>query len=157
MLVLHIHGKHICVSYILQMVRGFSVKFSVFLALFLLTSFGIDTNDDKLVLPYIYWIPKMHKNRCKHRFVCGLDKCSNELHPFFSQSFIHILSKIFKSAAKQPTQEVEWIRCWSIKIKRRYKIILKHSWLFPKYWSRYHKSRVPILPGPESHRSRNNR
>ena len=26
-----------------------------------LTSFGIDTNDDELDFPYIYWIPKMHK------------------------------------------------------------------------------------------------
>ena len=27
-----------------------------------LTSFGIDPNEDELDLPYIYWIPKMHKN-----------------------------------------------------------------------------------------------
>ena len=27
-----------------------------------LTSFGIETSDDELDLPYIYWIPKMHKN-----------------------------------------------------------------------------------------------
>ena len=25
-----------------------------------LTSFGIDPNEDELDLPYIYWIPKMH-------------------------------------------------------------------------------------------------
>ena len=31
-----------------------------------LTSFGIETSDDELDLPYIYWIPKMHKNPYKH-------------------------------------------------------------------------------------------
>ena len=30
-----------------------------------LTSFGIDPNEDELDLPYIYWIPKMHKNPYK--------------------------------------------------------------------------------------------
>ena len=29
------------------------------------TSFGIQTNDDELDFPYIYWIPKMHKNPYK--------------------------------------------------------------------------------------------
>ena len=39
-----------------------------------LTSFGIDTNVDELDLPYIYWIPKMHKNPI-HRFIAGSAWC----------------------------------------------------------------------------------
>ena len=37
-----------------------------------LTSFGIQSNSEELDLPYIYWIPKMHKNPYKHRFIAGL-------------------------------------------------------------------------------------
>ena len=43
-----------------------------------LTSFGIETSDDGLYLPYIYWIPKMHKNPYKHRFIAGSSKCSTK-------------------------------------------------------------------------------
>ena len=39
-----------------------------------LTSFGIQTTDEELDLPYIYWIPKMHKNPNKHRFIAGSTK-----------------------------------------------------------------------------------
>ena len=34
-----------------------------------LTSFGIQTTDEELDLPYIYLIPKMHKNPYKHRLL----------------------------------------------------------------------------------------
>ena len=43
-----------------------------------LTSFGIETSDDELDLPYIYWIPKMHKNPYKQRFIAGSSKCSTK-------------------------------------------------------------------------------
>ena len=43
-----------------------------------LTSFGIQTNNKELDLPYIYWIPKMHKNPYKHRFIAGSSKCSTK-------------------------------------------------------------------------------
>ena len=43
-----------------------------------LTSFGIPTTDEELDLPYIYWIPKMHKNPYKHRFIAGSSKCSTK-------------------------------------------------------------------------------
>ena len=43
-----------------------------------LISFGIETSDDELDLPYIYWIPKIHKNRYKHRFIAGSSKCSTK-------------------------------------------------------------------------------
>ena len=41
-----------------------------------LTSF--DPNEDGLDLPYIYWIPKMHTNPYKHRFIAGSAKCSTK-------------------------------------------------------------------------------
>ena len=43
-----------------------------------LTSFGIQTTDEELDLPYIYWIPKMHKNPYKRRFIVGSSKCSTK-------------------------------------------------------------------------------
>ena len=43
-----------------------------------LTSFGIQTTDEELDLPYIYWIPKMHKNSYKHRFIAGSSRCSTK-------------------------------------------------------------------------------
>ena len=43
-----------------------------------LTSFGIQTNNEELDLPYIYWIPKMHTNPFKHRFIAGSSKCSTK-------------------------------------------------------------------------------
>ena len=43
-----------------------------------LTSFGIQTTDEELDLAYIYWIPKMHKNPYKHRFIAGSSKCSTK-------------------------------------------------------------------------------
>ena len=44
----------------------------------ILTSFGIQTADEELDLPYIYWIPKMHKNPYKHRFIVSSSKCSTK-------------------------------------------------------------------------------
>ena len=43
-----------------------------------LSSFGIETSDDELDLPYIYWIPKMHNNPYKHIFIAGSSKCSTK-------------------------------------------------------------------------------
>ena len=43
-----------------------------------LTSFGIQTTDEELDLPFIYWIPKRHKNPYKHRFIAGSSKCSTK-------------------------------------------------------------------------------
>ena len=43
-----------------------------------LTSFGIQTTDKELDLPYIYWIPKMHKNPYKNWFIAGSSKCSTK-------------------------------------------------------------------------------
>ena len=43
-----------------------------------LTSFGIQSNIEELDLPYIYWIPKMHKNPYKHRLISGSSKYSTK-------------------------------------------------------------------------------
>ena len=43
-----------------------------------LTSFGIQANSEALDLPYIYWIPKMHKNQYNHRFIADPSKCSTK-------------------------------------------------------------------------------
>ena len=40
------------------------------------TQIGIQTIDEELDLPYIYWIQKMHKNPYKHRFIADSSKCS---------------------------------------------------------------------------------
>jgi hypothetical protein len=31
---------------------------------------------NELELPYLYWIPKLHKTPCKHRYIAGSSKCS---------------------------------------------------------------------------------
>ena len=36
-----------------------------------LMSIGIETSDDELDLPNIYWILKMHKNPYQERFIAG--------------------------------------------------------------------------------------
>ena len=72
-----------------------------------LTSFGIQINNEELDLLYIYWIPKMHKNPYKLRLIAGSSKCVRpSLYPFYSQNCLHILSMVFRSTARQPTQEV---------------------------------------------------
>ena len=43
-----------------------------------LTSFEIQANSEEFDLPYIYWIPKMHKNPYKHRLIAGSSKCSTK-------------------------------------------------------------------------------
>ena len=41
-------------------------------------SFGIEASGDELDLPYIYWIPKIHKNPYKHRFIAGSSNFSTK-------------------------------------------------------------------------------
>ena len=55
-----------------------------------LTSFGIQTTDEELDLPYIYWILKMHKNPYKHRFIAGSSKCSTKPLSILLTKFTHI-------------------------------------------------------------------
>ena len=43
-----------------------------------LCSFGISTKDEKLDLPSLYWIPKLHKCPFKQRYIAGSAKCSTK-------------------------------------------------------------------------------
>ena len=43
-----------------------------------LTSFGIKVNENVSELPFLYWIPKLHKNPYKQRFIAGSAKCSTK-------------------------------------------------------------------------------
>jgi hypothetical protein len=38
----------------------------------------IPKNQDQLDLHYLYWIPKLHKNPCKQRYIAGSSKCSTK-------------------------------------------------------------------------------
>ena len=64
-----------------------------------LTSVGIDANDEELDMPYIYWILKMHN------IPINIDKLPVQLstplsfYPFF-------LIKVFRRTAKQPILEI---------------------------------------------------
>ena len=90
-----------------------------------LTSFGIETCDDELELSYIYWIPKTYKNPYKHRFIAGSSKCSiKPLSILLTKLLTHILSKVFRSTAKQPSTDVGSIRCGPLRIQRSYYNIL---------------------------------
>ena len=42
------------------------------------------------------------------------------LYPLYSQNCLHILRKVFRSTARQPTQEVGSIRCGSWRIQKNY-------------------------------------
>ena len=41
-------------------------------------SIGIELSDDDKRLPYLYWIPKLHKSLVKHRFIAGFSKCTTK-------------------------------------------------------------------------------
>ena len=43
-----------------------------------LSSFGIKPNSDTAELPYLYWIPKLHKTPYKQRYIAGSSKCSTK-------------------------------------------------------------------------------
>ena len=78
-----------------------------------LTSFGIQTNNEELDLPYIYWIPKMHKNPYKHRFIAGSSKCSTKpLSILLTKLLTHIkqgLQKYCKTAYSRSGINQMWI------------------------------------------------
>ena len=43
-----------------------------------LTSFGVSTQDENVDLPSVYWIPKLHKDPYKQRFIAGSAKLSTK-------------------------------------------------------------------------------
>ena len=78
-----------------------------------LTSFGIQTTDEELDLPYIYWIPKMHKNPYIHRFIAGSSKCSTKpLSILLTKLLTHIkqgLQKYCETAYSRSGVNQMWI------------------------------------------------
>ena len=55
--------------------------------------FGIQTSDEELDLPYISWIPNIHKNHYKHRLLRVHWSVWPSFYLFYSQICLHILSK----------------------------------------------------------------
>ena len=43
-----------------------------------MSSFGVNTKDDDIDLPSLYWIPKLHKDPYKQRFIAGSSSCSTK-------------------------------------------------------------------------------
>ena len=43
-----------------------------------LTSCGVNTQDENVDLPFLYWTPKSHKDPYKQRFIDGSAKCSTK-------------------------------------------------------------------------------
>ena len=78
-----------------------------------LTSFGVQSNSEELGLPYIYWIPKMHKNPYKHRFIAGSSKCSTKpLSIILTKLLTHIkqgLQKYCETAYSRSGVNQMWI------------------------------------------------
>ena len=78
-----------------------------------LTSFGIQTNNEELDLPYIYWIPKMHKNPYKRRIIAGSSKWSTKpLSILLTKLLTHIkqgLQKYCKTAYSRSWINQMWI------------------------------------------------
>ena len=78
-----------------------------------LTTFVIQTTDEELDLPYIYWIPKMHKNPYKHRFIAGSSKCSTKpLSILLTKLLTHIkqgLQKYCETAYSRSGVNQMWI------------------------------------------------
>ena len=60
------------------------------------TEFNFDVNDENLCLPSVYWLPKMHKNPSKARFIIAAPKCS-----------VKPLSKAINSIFKLFHQQIE--------------------------------------------------
>ena len=78
-----------------------------------LTSFGVQSNSEELDLPYIYWIPKMHKDPYKHRFIAGSSKCSTKpLSIILTKLLTHIkqgLQKYCETAYSRSGVNQMWI------------------------------------------------
>ena len=43
-----------------------------------MTSLNIPSGKESEVLPYLYWIPKLHKTPCKERYIKGSSTCSTK-------------------------------------------------------------------------------
>ena len=71
-----------------------------------LTSFGIDPNDDELDLHIFIGFQRCIKIHINNDSLPVRPGAPPSLYPFFLQSCLHILSKVFRSTVKQPILEV---------------------------------------------------
>ena len=55
----------------------------------MMLTFGISLQEEDIDLPKLYWIPKLHKNSYKQRYIAGSAKCSNKP---FSEILTRILA-----------------------------------------------------------------
>ena len=85
-----------------------------------LTSFGLQTTDEELYLPYIYWIPKMLKNPYKHRFIAGSSKCSTKpLSILLTKLLTHIKQGLQKYCDTSYSRS--WVnQMWILKNSKEY-------------------------------------
>jgi hypothetical protein len=63
---------------------------------FVLNTFDIPKNQDQFDLPNLYWIPKLHTNPYKQRYIAGSNKC-------FTKPLSLLLTKLL-TAIKEPLQ-----------------------------------------------------
>ena len=91
---------------------------------YVLTPFGLDQGDDKLDLPYIYLIAKIHKNPYKHRFIAGSAKCSiKPLSILFTKPLTYIKRGLQKNC-KTTYSRSGVNQMWILKLHRSYWNIL---------------------------------
>ena len=88
-----------------------------------LTSFVIETSDDEQELPYIYWIPKMHKNPYKHRFIAGYSRCFTK---YLSILLTKLLTHIKQSLQKYCETAYSRSRINQMWILKNSKELLEH-------------------------------
>jgi hypothetical protein len=78
-----------------------------------LSAFNISKNQDQFDLLYLYWIPKLHKNPYKQRYIAGSSKCSTKP---LSLILTNILTAIKESLQRYCSTTYSWsevlIRCW---------------------------------------------
>ena len=68
-------------------------------------TFGISLPEEDIDLPKLYWIPKLHKNPYKQRYIAVSAKCSTKP---LSQN---LTKKAFRSIVTLHMPEVVLIRC----------------------------------------------
>ena len=94
-----------------------------------LTSFGIDPNENEIDLPYVYWIPKMHKNPYKHRFIAGSARCSTKPLSFFLSKLLTNIKQGLQKYCETAYSRSEANQMWILKNSKE---LLEHL-KFPNF------------------------
>ena len=65
------------------------------------TRFAVSVNEDKEKLPTFYWLPKLHKQPYKARFIANSSSCTTtELLKFMTSCFTTIKNHVIKYCEK---------------------------------------------------------